>query len=209
MILSAANRLQLLALVLSLSATACVGEQESSTEEGATSEALSSTTSPEPLPLVVTAKPTTPATLPPDPMRSGSPEPGIELIGSGSSTTRFASIPENCDPGVLITIDTETARAGEPFLVTVEAVGEFGLAGLWWFGDGANEVLDHAFIYGVPDGSRYAWATWEVTLDEPGRYEIGSQARDLAYPRPEDGLSHQASEGCGLDYTQVMVVKHQ
>ena len=48
--------------------------------------------------------------------------------------------------------------------------------------------------------------TWTgVTIGQKGTFTLAANARDVQYPNPGDGYPHQASEGSGIDTTQIRV----
>ena len=58
----------------------------------------------------------------------------------------------------------------------------------------------------VAGGDPVVIHTWNnVTISQRGTYTLGANARDVLYPNPGDGYPHQASEGSGIDTTQIRV----
>ncbi len=110
-----------------------------------------------------------------------------------------------CNPWVNIDISPRTAAVGEPITITVGAGAFAGLDMYWWYGNNTGITnLDKAHIIGG-NGSRTGSHSWTITIDAPGTYTFGANARDLLY-WSEHGVPHQASEGCGLAYDTVTVL---
>ncbi len=117
-------------------------------------------------------------------------------------------IPMFCDPYVSIEVHPHVAAAGEEIAITVSARAFAGLDMYWWFGSGTGITeLDKAHI-AAGSGAVTASYSWTVTIDAPGTYTFGANARDVIYwnnPSIGDGIPHQASEGCGLAYDTVEI----
>ena len=110
-----------------------------------------------------------------------------------------------CDPWVDIDISPHTAAVNEPITITVNARAFAGLDMYWWYGSNTNITnLDKAHIIGG-NGNWDGTHSWTITIDTPGTYTFGANARDLLY-WSEHGVPHQASEGCGLAYDTVTVL---
>jgi subtilisin family serine protease len=101
----------------------------------------------------------------------------------------------------------ETVTVGVPFSITVTGTAPYGLRFIWWWGDGTGIVdLDKAHMVGAGNEPVYTFTWTGITINTPGIYTFGANARDNRYPTPGDGYPHQASEGGGISYTTVSVV---
>ena len=134
-------------------------------------------------------------------------------------------------PTVSLTVNPATATAGEPFIITVTGTSPVGLAVVWWFGQNTGIMdatvtityppeptslskpcadvvnptkLDRAFCSPLFDAQQTVTSysfTSSITINQPGTYRIGANARDVLYPIP--GEAHQASEGTGIQVVEV------
>ena len=122
--------------------------------------------------------------------------------GHGRVNARRAIVPT-----VKISVSPETVRRNVPFDVTVTGSAPFGLTAVWWFGQGTGiPGIDMAHWHNVTGNEPVYTQTWTgVTIGQKGTFTLAANARDIQYPNPGDGYPHQASEGSGIDTTQIRV----
>jgi subtilisin family serine protease len=110
-------------------------------------------------------------------------------------------------PTVKISVSPETVERNQPFDVTVTGSAPFGLTAVWWFGQGTGiPDIDTAHWHNVTGAEPVYTRTWTgVTISQRGTFTLAANARDVQYPNPGDGYPHQASEGSGIDTTQIRV----
>lgn len=110
-----------------------------------------------------------------------------------------------CDPWVEIDVSPNQVAVGGQINITVRARAFAGLDMFWWFGNNTGLTdIDKAHIM-AGNGNEYGEYTWTVTINEPGTYSFGANARDALY-WSNPGTPHQASEGCGMSYDVVTVL---
>lgn len=109
-----------------------------------------------------------------------------------------------CDPWVDLQVFPRRAAPGEPITLSVDAVAVAGLESLWWWGENTGlPGFDKAHV--APGGGAYhRRLEWTVTIDVPGTYTFGANARDQLY-WTDPSRPRQASEGCGIDRVAVTV----
>ena len=109
-------------------------------------------------------------------------------------------------PTVRISTSKTSVEKGEPFDVTVTGTAPFGLTSIWWFGQGTDiPGIDQAHWHNT-NGEVVATHTWTgVTIDKKGTFTLAANARDVLYANPGDGFPHQASEGAGIETTDIRV----
>lgn len=109
-------------------------------------------------------------------------------------------------PTVRISTSKTKVRKGKKFDVTVTGTAPFGLTSIWWFGQNTGiPSLDQAHMQNLSGEPVFTHTWYDVTIDTKGTYTLGANSRDVLYPNPADGFPHQASEGAGIETTQIRV----
>lgn len=124
---------------------------------------------------------------------------------------------DNPPPAVSISVVPEVVRAGEPFMIEITSNSLAELKSVWWWAEDINNsswhviegTVDEAFVnlaraqdFGTCSGMHDCRFSRTVTIEEPGMYRIGANARDNLYP---NGEPHQASEGQGIPYVEIEI----
>lgn len=135
-----------------------------------------------------------------DDRRAAPAEVGLRVMSY--DPRRYANV--FCNPWVTVDASPAIVGPGQPVTIRVRALAFAGLDMFWWFGATGVPALDVAHIR-AGNGQSSGEATWSVTIDQPGTYRFGANARDLLY-WTDPGTPHQASESCGLAYDEVTVV---
>ncbi|MFH1380458.1 MAG: Ig-like domain-containing protein [bacterium] len=115
-------------------------------------------------------------------------------------------IKDSAPPTVNMIVLPPKVVRGETARVMVYAADDLNLSALWWWGQNTGDPeLDKAHWFSCSGSS--AGNMWLISTEnlEPGTYTFGANARDSAYPVP--GVPHQASEGAGIQYAQLIIEK--
>ncbi len=129
--------------------------------------------------------------------------PGVGVLMEYYQWSNGSYTPAFGQPTAGIEIGPQRVVQGQPFEVTISGASLNGLDQIWMFGNATGiPELDRAFTVQA-QGRLCMEKTFSMTIDRPGTYSFGANARDLLYGR-ENGL-HQASDACGLAYDIIEV----
>jgi subtilisin family serine protease len=111
-------------------------------------------------------------------------------------------------PTVKIEVTPAVVPAGEPFSITVTTSAPFGVESVWWFGQGTGfPELDAPHVR-MLDGEYVRAVTWDgISMNAPGEYSFGADARDRANAAAPEGYPHRAGERSPAPLAHLTVVE--
>jgi subtilisin family serine protease len=112
-------------------------------------------------------------------------------------------------PTVAIAVTPAVVQVGQPFGITVTASAPFGIASVWWFGQGTGlPDLDAPHVRTL-DGEYVRTVTWSgISIDAPGEYSFGADARDRDRAAAPEGYPHRAGERAPAPLAHLTVLEH-